>query len=243
VLSEHGAEVRFYCHSTGRGTKEIAITARFVTRFEAGLSALAASLSKPRGQETLAAIQRRVGRLKEKSRGIGQHYEFVVAPDEARQNRRCHRLDENARRRFDADHCGVYCLRSSETTWDAEKPWHTYAVLTDLEAIFRGIKSELGFGPAFHHIEDSSEGHLFATVLAYQLVQSIRRKLELAEDPVLDPVARDPPGAAAVTTMFRQRDGRTLHVRKATPVEATLRRIDHAPGIEVTAGAVQKLTV
>jgi len=28
---------------------------------------------------------------------------------------------------------GVYCLRSNETTWDAEKLWRTYTMLTDLD--------------------------------------------------------------------------------------------------------------
>jgi len=46
-------------------------------------------------------------------------------------------------------------------------------MLTDLEAVFRGLKSDLGLRPVFHH----TEGHLFITVLAYQLVQAIRRML------------------------------------------------------------------
>jgi hypothetical protein len=67
VLSEDGAEVRLYCHSTGRETKETAIAARFVTSFEAGLEKLAAGLNKPRAQKKLADIQQRIGRLKEKA--------------------------------------------------------------------------------------------------------------------------------------------------------------------------------
>ena len=64
-------------------------------------------------------------------------------------------------------HPGVYCLRSNETTWDAATLWHTYTMLTDLEAVFRGLKSELGLRPVFHHKADRTEGHLFITVLAY----------------------------------------------------------------------------
>jgi hypothetical protein len=63
VLSEDGTEVRLYCHSEGRETKETAIAARFVARFETGLETLAAGLSKPRGQNKLADIQQRIGRL------------------------------------------------------------------------------------------------------------------------------------------------------------------------------------
>jgi hypothetical protein len=82
TLSKDGAEVRLYCHSAGRETKETAISARFVKSFEAGLTKLAEGLAKPRTQKTIAAIQQRIGRLKEKSRGIGQHYEIAVIPDD-----------------------------------------------------------------------------------------------------------------------------------------------------------------
>jgi hypothetical protein len=53
----------------------------------------------------------------------------------------------------------VYCLRSNETTWDAPTLWRTYMMLTDLEAVFRSLKSELGLRPVFHHKEDRAEGH------------------------------------------------------------------------------------
>ena len=116
--------------------------------------------------------------------------------------------------------------------------------MTDLEAVFRGLKSELGLRPVFHHTEDRTEGHLFITVLAYQLVQTIRRKLELAGDPVSWTRLRDVLSVQQrVTATFRQRDGRTLHVRKTTTAEPALRRIYEALGIEVSPGGVQKLTV
>jgi hypothetical protein len=35
-------------------------------------------------------------------------------------------------------------------------------MLTDLEAVFRGLKSELGLRPVFHHKEERTEGHLFS---------------------------------------------------------------------------------
>jgi hypothetical protein len=41
-------------------------------------------------------------------------------------------------------HPGVYCLRINEMAWDAERLWRTYVTLTDLEAVFRSLKSELG---------------------------------------------------------------------------------------------------
>ena len=34
-------------------------------------------------------------------------------------------------------------------------------MLTDLEAVFRSLKSELGLRPVFHHKEERADGHLF----------------------------------------------------------------------------------
>src|ERR1019366_7421284 len=158
VLNADGTEVRLYCHSTGRDTKETAISGRFVTRFETGLAKLAAGLDKPRAQKKLADIQQRIGRLKEKSRGIGQHYEITVTPDETGKKAAFIAWTKTPVDGSMLTHPGVCCLRSNETTWDAAKLWHTYTMLTDLAAVFRGLKSELGLRPVFHHNEKTHRG-------------------------------------------------------------------------------------
>jgi transposase len=244
VLSEDGTEVRLYCHSEGRETKETAIAARFMTRFETGLEKLAAGLTKPRGQKKLADIQQRIGRLKEKSRGASQHYEIIVTPDEAGNTAAAITWTKTPVEGSMLTHPGVYCLRSNQTTWDAETLWHTYTMLTDLEAVFRGLKSELGLRPVFHHKEERTEGHLFITVLAYQLVQAIRRKLAAAGETMSWTRLREILSVQRrVTATFQQRDGHTLHVRKATVAEPALRRIYAALGLDASPGGVQRLTV
>ena len=39
-------------------------------------------------------------------------------------------------------HPGVYCLRTNLSDWDQETLWRTYTMLTDLEAVFRSLKSD-----------------------------------------------------------------------------------------------------
>jgi transposase len=244
VLNKDETEVRLYCHSTGRDTKETAIAGRFVTRFETGLAKLAAGLDKPRAQKKLADIQQRIGRLKEKSRGIGQHYEITVTPDAAGKNAVAVTWTKTPVEGSMLTHPGVYCLRSSETTWDAARLWHTYTMSTDLEAVFRGLKSDFGLRPVFHHNERRTEGHLFITVLAYQLVQAIRHKLKAAGQTMSWTRLREILSVQhRVTATFRQRDGRTLHVRKATVAEPALRKIFDTLGIDAAPGGVRKLTV
>ena len=114
-------------------------------------------------------------------------------------------------------------------------------MLTDLEAVFRGLKSDLGLRPVFHHTEDRTEEHLFITVLAYQLVQAIRRMLLAQGDHLSWSGLRAILAVQQrVTATFRQRDGRTMHVRKATVAEPDLRQIYDALQIVPAPGGVRK---
>ena len=60
---------------------------------------------------------------------------------------------------------------------DAQEIVRLYRLRWRIEAVFRELKSELGLRPVFHQKDDRTEGYLFIAVLAYQLVQVIRRKL------------------------------------------------------------------
>ena len=76
------------------------------------------------------------------------------------------------------------------------------------------------------------DGHPFITVIAYQLVQVIRRRLrENGECGSWTTIRRILEGQQRVTATFRCTDGRILHVRKATRAEPPSQAIDDAPGI------------
>ncbi len=77
-------------------------------------------------------------------------------------------------------HPGVYCLRSNVLDWDADTMWRTSITLTDAEAVFRALISELGLRPIFHHKQHRADGHLFISVLAYQAVQVLRTSMKKA---------------------------------------------------------------
>ena len=143
-----------------------------------------------------------------------------------------------------ATHPGVYCLRSNQTDWDEESLWRTYTTLTDVEAVFRSLKSELGLRPIYHHKPVRSEGHLFLTVIAYQLVQVIRKRLkQRGEASSWTTLRRILEGQQRVTVTFRRKDGRTLHVRKATRAEPDQKAIYDALGVDPSPGGVRKMIV
>lgn len=242
VLSDDGKEVRLYCYSEKRQEKETAMTKRFTESFEQGLAKLAAGLEKPKANKNRDKLLERIGRLKEKSHGIGQHYSTTVTTEESGTKAMSLTWEKTPVVGTQLTHPGVYCLRSNETTWDEATLWQTYTMLTDLEAVFRSLKSELGLRPVFHHKEERTEGHLFITVLAYQAVQTIRTKLKAQGVTANWTTLRETlSGQQRVTATFRQRDGRTLNIRKATVAEKTLKDIYEKLGISTTPGGIQKL--
>lgn len=244
VISEDGEEVRLYCYSEGREKKETAMSNRFSERFEAGLTKIKESLTKPHGEKKVDKITERIGRLKEKSHGIAQHYEIELTRDESGKRVTAITWTKVPRDGTAVTHPGVYCLRSNETSWDEEKLWHTYTMLTDLESVFRSLKSELGLRPIFHHKEERTEGHLFITVLAYQFVQVIRRKLKSQGNNLSWTSLRNILSVQQrVTATFTQKDGRTLNIRKATKPEKPLQDIYTTLGISEAPGGIKKLIV
>jgi hypothetical protein len=142
VVSDDGSEVRLYCHSEARQEKETAMTDRFIQTFEAGMAKLAAGLLKPRGEKNRDKLLQRIGRLQEKSHGIGRHYRIELTPAEGALVTGITWTKEPIDG-TQLTHPGVYCLRTNELRWDAATLWQTYTLLTDLEAVFRSLKSEL----------------------------------------------------------------------------------------------------
>ncbi len=244
VLSDDAQEVRLYCFSEARAAKERAIVERFAQRFEAALTRLSDGLSKPRTHKRTDQVWQRIGRLKETSRGVAQHYDIELDTDETGERATAVRFTRRALPGSMLTHPGVYCLRTNQTDWDESTLWRTYFTLTDIEAVFRSLKSELGLRPIYHHKPIRAEGHLFITVIAYQLVQVIRRRLrQTGQCARWTTLRRILEGQQRITATFRRADGRTLHVRKATRAEPPQQAIYEALGIDHAPGGVRKTLV
>ena len=241
VLDADRGEVRLYCHSPGRELKETGISQRFCKRFEVGLQKLADGLAKPRGPKHPDVIHQRIGRLRQSSFGAARHYAITVEtdPEQTRVIAICWQKIPVAGTMLTDP--GVYCLRSNEATWDEERLWRTYMMLTDLEAVFRSLKSELGLRPVYHAKEERGDSHLFISVLAYQCVQLLRRQLKDKDIDLSWRALRDILSAQQrVTVRFQQKDGKTLHIRKTTTPEPKLKALYDALGLVSLPGGTRK---
>ncbi len=244
VVSTDPDEVRLYCYSEQRAEKERGIVERFAARFETALTRLNDGLARPRAHKRLDQVWQRIGRLKAKHARVAPHYQIAVTADQTGNKAVAVTWTRRPQDGSMATHPGVYCLRSSETDWDEDALWRTYTTLTDVEAVFRALKSELGLRPIYHHKPQRADGHLFITVIAYQLVQVIRTRLRAhGEHASWTTLRRILEGQQRVTATFRRPDRRTLHVRTATQAEPEQRAIYDALGIDPQPGGVRKTTV
>ena len=246
VLAEDEQEVRLYCHSSGREQKEQAMAERFAGRFEAGLDALNAGLQRPRTEKHPDKIWERIGRLKEKQHGIAQHYQINLQTDDSGDKTVSITWQKQIVQGSYIDLPGVYCLRSNQCQWTEEQLWRTYMMLTDLEAVFRCFKSDLGFRPIFHSKEERADSHLFITVLAYQFVQLIRRCLKesgISANSSWRTLREIMSIQCRVTASFLRVDGKALHIRKATRAEPEQMAIYCALKVNPAPGGISKTIV
>ena len=227
------AEVRVYCRSPQRRKKEEAIVQRRRSRFEAQLTQLNDGLSKPRTRKRLNLVQERIGRLKANSGGIAQHYEITVEPDENEQQATAVTWTLKPKAHTMWTHPGVYSLRTNLMDLPVERLWQTYIMLTDLEAVFRSLKSELGLRPIYHQKDHRTEGHLFITVLAYQAVQVIRTRLRQKGLTWSWKTLRDRLASQTRATFSqKQLDGRTVHTRVTSEPDQYQREVYEALGLD-----------
>ena len=231
------------CTATPRSGPERGIVERFAARFETALTKLNDGLSRPRAHKRLDQVWQRIGRLKAKHSRVASHYQITVTANEAGDQAVAVNWTRRPQVCSMVTHPGVYCLRSSETDWNEDALWRTYTTLTDVEA-FRSLKSELGLRPIYHRKPARADGHLFITVIAYQLVQVIRTRLRARREHARwTTLRRVLEGQQRVTATFRRPDGRTLHVRTATQAEPDQRAIYDALGVDPHPGGVRKTLV
>jgi len=169
-----GTETYVLCRSTARREKELAIRRRFSTRLEDRLRGLehrvAVGRLKDRGK-----IERVLGRLQASYASVADLYEMAVRAEDG--HLRLHwRLIEDRRAWRDARE-GAYLLRTNLQGQTVEELWSKYIQLTEAEAAFRALKSELAVRPVFHQLERRVKAHLLVAFLGYALWVTLKHLL------------------------------------------------------------------
>ena len=217
---------------------------RFAERFEQQLQHIADGLHKKGRVKHYGKVMVRIGRLKEQYARAAQHYRIDVGRDPDSDNAIAIEWVRHNKAGSQATHPGVYCLRTTIKDWDEALLWQTYTMLTDLESVFRSLKSELGLRPIYHHKTDRISGHLFISLLAYHLVHTLR--IQLKAQGIHDSweqIRRTLDNRMRVTVTLRTREGKTIHLRKPTQAEPHQQVIYDALGLSSQAGRTRQTTL
>ncbi len=73
---------------------------------------------------------------------------------------------------------GVYLLRANLAADTAEELWSKYMQLTEAEASFRALKSELSVRPLYHQLEPRVKAHILVAFLGYALWVTLKHLLK-----------------------------------------------------------------
>jgi transposase len=106
-------------------------------------------------------------------------------------------------------------------------------MLTEIEATFRSLKTDLGLRPVFHHKEERVTGHLFITLLAYHLVHTLRYQLKqqgihLSWDNIRNIMSTQ----QRITLTLPTDDNKTIHLRTTTQAEVRQKQLYAALSIK-----------
>jgi len=201
--------------SEGRRAKETAMRRRRLARLLWKLRAMRRSCP-PRDQLLL-----RLGAAKKEA---GRAYGFVRLwlPKEGEEVTRrsfTFALDKDRLQKAELRD-GHYLLRSNMVDEDPAVVWDSYVQLTQIEAAFKALKSELGLRPIYHHLEHRVEAHILIAFLAYCLLVALKSRLQ-ALAPGLTPRAALEKLAAIqmLDVCFPTTDGRWLVMPRYTQPE------------------------
>jgi transposase len=182
-LYEHQEELYVLARSDGRQAKEIAIRRKRLVRLLRKLRAMRRSLP---GRDQLLL---RIGAAKKEA---GRAFGFVTialpaATETVTRTSFYFRVDKVKLRQAE-QRDGHYLLRSNLTAEDPAVLWTRYIQLTNIEAAFRSLKSDLGLRPIHHRLERRVEAHIFVAFLAYCLQVTLKNSLR-NQAPGLSPQA------------------------------------------------------
>ena len=139
---------------------------------------------------------------------------------------------------------GVYCLRTTLTDLDNEQLWKIYVMLTNLESVFRSLKTDLGLRPVYHQIDKRVESHLFISVLAYYVVHTIRLRLKAKGiNHSWETIRNILAGQIRLTVTVKRRDDHTVHVRKASRPEPHQQKLIAALNLPCNPGGTQQTII
>ena len=175
VAIPQGEETYILCRTASRKEKEKAIRKRFSTRMELALQRLQKTIAAGRLKDR-NKMERRLGKIQARHSQVNDLLE--VALRDTREGVRLFWEIKKERKTWRDLREGAYMLRTNLTAGSAEEFWSKYMQLTEAEACFRVLKSELSIRPLFHQKEPRVKAHVMVAFLGYALWVTLKHLLK-----------------------------------------------------------------
>lgn len=231
-----------YVRSQQKAIKEASMNDHFSQRYEEELENIRAALSKKGGTKKLEKVWERIGRLKERYPTANKYYSIEVIPDESQEKAIDLKWSKNRVKPKEGE--GVYFIRTSLSEKDEETLWTIYNTLTEIEATFRVLKTDLALRPIFHKHDHNIESHLFLGLLAYQVVATIRYQLKqkgIRYD--WRNIVRIMNTQKEVTSTMKSKKGKTIMLKKCSTPTIEAKQIYDALGYKYNPYYMKKSVV
>ena len=172
-----GEETYILCRTAGRKEKEQAIRSRFSTRMEEALKRLGKTIAGGRLKDRYK-MERRLGRIQARHPQVNDLYQAELR--DTKEGVRLFWEIKKDRQAWRSQREGTYMLRTNLKIDKAEDLWSMYMQLTEAEASFRALKSELSIRPLFHQLEPRVKAHVMVAFLGYALWVTLKHRLRAA---------------------------------------------------------------
>ena len=230
-----------HVQSDAKGKKEEAMAGKLARRFEEELQGIKAALSKKGGTRKVEKVWERIGRAKEKHNRASGRYGLTVEQADGTATDIKWELRPNPVR--EEKEKGVYFIRTSYKNPGEKELWDIYNTIREVESTFRCLKSDLGIRPVFHQKDGRIEAHIYLTILAYQLVNTIRHMLrEKGIHHDWKNILRIM-STQTIQTIELPTDKKDIHIRKPSKPIKEVQQIYLATGCKDTQKAVKKYVV
>src|SRR5712664_2214249 len=175
VAIPQGEETYILCRTAGRREKEQAIRNRFSGSMEKALKGLEKTIALGRLKDR-HKMERRLGKIQARHPSVNDLYDISLR-DTAEGVRLSWQMKED-RKSWRESREGAYLLRTNLKAETAEELWSKYMQLTEAEASFRALKSELSIRPLFHQLEPRVKAHVMVAFLGYALWVTLKHLLK-----------------------------------------------------------------
>lgn len=175
VAIPQGEETYILCRTTGRKQKEQAMRSRFSNSMENALNSLQKAIVQGRLKDR-NKMERRLGKIEARHPSVNDLYDVSIR--ETDEGLRLVWQIREGRKNWRTAREGAYLLRTNIEAETAEQLWSKYMQLTEAEASFRALKSELSIRPLFHQLEPRVKAHVMVAFLGYALWVTLKHLLQ-----------------------------------------------------------------